>query len=97
MFDTPFLLKISIYTTVTNAVKKNFACGGHSSFLYLNFVQDFIIYLYTTVTNSAKKFGLWRAFVTPAFHFCLNFINYWCAAVTDVVKKISSATGIRSS
>src|SRR5437867_13245620 len=50
-----------MFATVTNVVK-NFACGGFFSFLYFNFVHDFIHYLCANCDKCCKKCRLRRAF-----------------------------------
>ena len=52
-----------IYITIYHYI---LACGGLSSLLYFNFVQNFIIYLCTIVKMLLKKFRLRRAIITPA-------------------------------
>src|SRR3989442_15951644 len=59
-----------MFATVTNVVK-NFACGELFSFLYFNFVHDFIHYLCANCDKCCKnkKVRLRRAFDTPIFQF----------------------------
>ena len=51
-----------VHDFISNAVKKNFTCGGLSLPLYFNFVHDFI-------PNVLKKFRLRRALGTRYFNF----------------------------
>src|SRR2546425_12331265 len=63
-------------TTVTNAVKKNFACGGLSSLLYFNFVEGFIIFLCTIVKMLLKNFSCGGLLFFLHFHFAQDFFAY---------------------
>src|SRR6267154_1025649 len=65
---------IYLCATVTNAVKKSFACGGISALLFFNFTMFPLIF---------------PAFQFHSISITYNSINYFCATVANAVKSFA--------